>query len=158
MKNFFENKISHRILWALGVVIVVALIFQAGVYVGFRKASFAFRFGDNFYRAFDGPKRGPAGMMEFDRGLPGRHGVVGKVVKVEDSTLVISGQDNIEHTVRINKGTVIKRFRGNASTTDLLTDSYVMVLGKPNDQSEIEAKLIRLVPAPNSPRANYFNR
>jgi hypothetical protein len=42
---------SHKILAVLGVVIIELIVFQSGIFVGYHKAAFSFRMGDNYYRA-----------------------------------------------------------------------------------------------------------
>ena len=51
---------------ALGVIIVALVSFATGVFVGFHKARFSYKFGENYERNFMGPRqnqKGPIGMM-----------------------------------------------------------------------------------------------
>lgn len=136
-------------LGALGSLILVLLIFQAGVWVGYRRASFAFRFGDNYYRAFGRPQNNFFGLNR-DSMMSG-HGAVGKVVRVALPTIVVAGPDNLEKVVLINDETSLRRFRDTIKNTDLKTDDWVIVLGDPNEQGQIVAKLIRVMPAGAGP-------
>jgi hypothetical protein len=159
-KNLGQSKTVRGVLLGIVIVVVVLIIFQAGVFVGFHKASFSFRMGDNYYRNFGG-ERGPGqgqGLPEdLMRGdLPGGHGVAGKIISVKLPTLVITGPDNLEKVVLVGTSTEIKKFRDNTSTTDLKVNDFVVVLGFPNDQGQIIAKLIRLMPTPPSdPKINF---
>ena len=131
----------------IGIAIIALIIFQAGVFVGYRKASFAFRFGDNYYRTF-----GDRGSKPFHIPLKGdfidAHGTVGKVISVHFPTFVIEGQDAVEKVVRINDETEIRRFRSAATSSDITVDGFVVVIGMPNENAEVEAKLIRILPPP----------
>ena len=132
----------------LGSLVAVIIVFQAGEYVGFRKAQFAESFGDNFQRNFIGARHGAATNVFFDD-MPGGHGAIGKVVSVSLPTFVVEGPDNIEKIVMIDDDTVFRSFRNAATTTDLSPDQYVVVLGSPEDDGKIDAKLVRIIPPPS---------
>lgn len=149
IKNLWESKFFKGVVCTLAAIVVVLVVFQAGRFVGFRQASFAFRMGDNYYRAFEGgsPRGGMMGGLPFGN-MPGGHGAVGKVIKVSLPTIVISTPDGLEKTVTLGEGTLIKRFRGEASSSSLKVGDMVIVVGEPDQDSVIEAKLIRLLPPP----------
>ena len=150
-KNFLQSKIFARILYGIGIVIVALLIFQAGMFVGFRKAEFSGRFGDNYRQTFGGPKEPGNGIMGIFFGssdFPNPHGAVGKIIKITLPTIVTIGPDNVEKIILIKKDTIINRFRETIQPTDLKIDDRIVVIGSPNSSSQIEAKLIRIVPAP----------
>ncbi|MCX6713900.1 MAG: hypothetical protein NTV48_02240 [Candidatus Vogelbacteria bacterium] len=150
IKDLTKTKTFRGVLFGLVIAVVVLFIFQVGVFVGFRKASFAYQFGDNYYRMFEGrgPEKGKGpgigGMMRDD--LQGGHGVVGKIIKVDLPTVVVLGSDNLEKIVLVDDDTAIKQFRNQASSTDLKIGDMVVVIGTPNNQGQVEAKLIRLMP------------
>ncbi len=81
-------------------------------------------------------------------GMPGGHGAVGKIVKVSLPSIVIEGPDNIEKEVIINESTLIRSSGPDATSTDLKMDDFVTILGTPNEDGQIQAKLIRVLPAP----------
>lgn len=150
-KDFVESKTFQKILWGIGAFIVALIIFQAGVFVGFSKASFSYRLGDNFHSAFG---EGPRGAMMFPPGSPEgfspggfseAHGVAGKIIKISLPTVFVEGNDAVEKTILINDDTLIKEFRQTISPADLKVDDNVVVIGTPNTQGQIEAKLIRVV-------------
>ena len=97
LKEFAQSKSFRGVLVGLGIAITVLLIFEAGVAVGYRKAAFAYKFGDNYYRAFD--ERGPRApfMVGLRGGLPDAHGAVGAIVSLTLPTFVVGGSDNIEN-------------------------------------------------------------
>lgn len=129
------------------MAIIALVIFQAGVFVGYRKAAFAFKFGDNYYRAFG--ERGP---RPFQVPVEGKfmdvHGAAGKIIDVSLPTFVVEGPDSIEKVIRIGADTGIRRFRDVATSSDLAAGDFVVVLGEPNENAEVNAKLIRIVPPP----------
>ena len=149
LKNIWASKLFRRLILVLVAVIVTLFVFQAGRFVGFRQASFSYRLGDNYYRAFEGRRGGMMGVPSlFGGDLPGGHGAVGKIVKITLPTITISTPDNIEKTVLINSGTIIKQLRQNGTSTDLKVDDMVVVVGQPTSDAQIEAKLIRILPPP----------
>ncbi len=129
----------------IGGIIIALLIFQAGMFVGYRKASFSYRWGDNYHRTFGEQQKFPFRMGP--RGdFSESHGVVGKVVSIKLPTFVVEGSDNVEKVVVIKEDTIIRRFRDTLKPEDLKTGDLIVVIGSPNNQSEVEAKLIRMLP------------
>lgn len=146
-KNLFQSKKFKIILCIAGAIVIASIIFAGGMFVGFRKAGFSYRWGEDYYRTFGGRRGEP--MMGFPQ--PGdftnSHGAVGKIIKINLPNIIISGEDNIEKIILIKDDTVIKRFRENVKPTDLKENDFVTIIGKPDDKSQIEAKLIRIMPA-----------
>ncbi len=145
IKKVFESKVLVGFLYSIGVVIVVILIFSAGVSVGFHKASFGRAWGENYERNF-GIR--PDRMMFGDDNLPNPHGVMGKIIKIELPAIITESDGETEKTVLVNKDTKIKRMRNEISSADLKADDFIVVIGNPNNQGQIEAKLIRVIPSP----------
>ncbi len=147
IKNLWQSKFFKGVICTLAILIVILIIFQAGRFVGFHQAGFSYRMGDNYYRAFEGPRsdREMNGGLPFSD-LPGGHGAVGKIIKVNLPTIIISTPDNLEKTILLGKDTSIRRFRTNASSSDLKVGEMAVIVGEPNQESVIEAKLIRLLP------------
>jgi hypothetical protein len=149
-KDFLQSKKFKTILIIIGSVVVLLVVFQAGIFVGFKKASFSSNWGDNYYRAFGRPQGDPR-MMGFPKegmGFTESHGVAGKVLKVIPPRLMIEGQDRVEKSVFIKEGTVIRRSRENIDISKVQTDEFAVVLGSPNGNGEIEASFVRLMPPP----------
>lgn len=142
LKNIHQSKIFHGILIGLIIAIFVLLIFKAGELVGYRKAAFSYRLGDNYYRTFEGG-RSPMGDM-----LPGGHGAAGKIISINLPTFVVDGPDGIEKTIVVNDRTAIRRFRDEIDADNLKIDDLVTILGEPDAEGRIVAKLVRIMPAP----------
>ncbi len=144
IKNVFESKIAFRILCVLGVIIVSLLIFSAGVTVGFHKASFGRAWGDNYEHNFGMRPNHP---MFGQDNFPNANGAIGKIIKITLPTIIVQDKDNTEKVVLIKDDTKIQKMMSIIKPSDLATDDFVVIIGSPNDQGQIEAKLIRIMPA-----------
>lgn len=152
LKKIIEAKMFMKIVYILGIIIVISLIFQAGFFVGFKKASFGRDWNNNYAANFGPSRRGPF-MMEGGFGnskdLPNAHGAIGKIIKTElPIIIVMDNKDKVEKVILINDKTEIRRMRDRVFKEDLKVDDFIVVIGSPNAQGQIEAKLIRLLPAP----------
>jgi hypothetical protein len=141
------NKLSQlkSLKFILITVIILAVgfgVFQAGVFVGFHKASFLFKYGDNYYKTFG--ERGE--MPPFRDEMAGGHGTIGKIVKVNLPTIVVLGPDNIEKIIMTTASTTVHQFRELLPLDKLTADQMITVIGYPDAQGQIVAKLIRVVP------------
>ena len=147
-KDFFQSKKTKTILIIIGSAVVILVIFQAGMFVGFKKASFSSNWGDNYYRSFGGPQGDPRmmGLPREGMGFTESHGVAGKVLKVAPPRLMIEGMDKVEKAVLIKDRTIIRRFRDNIDISKVQMDEFAVVLGSPNSNGEIEASFVRLMP------------
>lgn len=153
IKKFAQSGKMKIVVVTIICLAILSGIFQAGVFVGFHKASFLFKGGDNFYKAF-GDKDdsiingvGMGGGMFRDE-QTGAHGAIGKIIKVSLSTIVVIGPDNIEKTILLSNDTIVHQLRNISSTDKLSIDQYITVLGSPNDDGQIVAKFIRVVSPP----------
>lgn len=145
-------------LAAIAALIVLLGVFRLGMVVGFKKANFAYGWDESYPRNFGGPrpgmmlgsfgrtKKGPGNFGPFNDGrfMMNPHGAAGKIIKVASSTFAIKGEDNIEKTVIVSKDTSIVERRQNLPFSDLKVGDEVTVLGSPNEEGQINAKLIRL--------------
>jgi hypothetical protein len=144
-KNMFKKEKSNSWLVVVGVVVLILLSFYFGTLVGYRKASFSYRLGDNYSRVF-GFERGRP-MMGF--GQPdffNSHGTIGKIVKISLPTIIVADRENVEKVALVDANTIVRSFRNSIKVSDLKTGDLIMIIGDPNNQSQIEAKLIRLMP------------
>ena len=148
-KELVRSKWFQGILTGVGMAIIALIIFQAGMFVGYRKAAFAFKFGDNYYRTF-----GDRGPKPFQIPLGGKfidaHGTAGRIIDVNLPTFVVEGPDVVEKVIRISDDTEIRRFREAATSSDLVADDFVVVIGTPNENAEVDAKFIRIMPPPGA--------
>ena len=144
IEEIFKKGGWQRItLYALSALFVALLIFQAGMFTGERRAAFTYGTGAAYYRVFD-ENHGP-GSRDF---LMEAHGAAGKIVSLNLPTFVVSGPDQTEKVVMVGDDTEIRRFHSEASSSDLGVDDFVVVIGEPNSDAQIDAKLIRILPPP----------
>lgn len=124
--------------------IVIVLIFSAGVKVGTLKARYSYQWADNYHKNFAGPKGGFLGdWRKFPAGdFIGGHGAFGEVIELNDSGFVIKGRGDIEKIIVTTDDTVVKK--GRQTVEDgLKVGDRVTIIGSPNEEGQIEAKLIR---------------
>ena len=150
LKKIMESKLLIKITYFLGFFIIICLIFQAGFFIGFKKASFGHDWGNNYNDNF-GPSRRGYFMMEGGLGnksdIPNAHGAIGRIIKTELPTIVVmDDKDKIEKVILINDSTQIRRMREEVKKEDLKIDDFVVVIGSPNSQGQIESRLIRVMP------------
>lgn len=150
-KNFLQSKLSTKILCGVGVFVVALLIFQAGIFVGYRKASFSYGSGDNFHRMFGAPERrgmmDREGMFGFSRGeFTSAYGTTGTIVKINLPTIIVAGTDKVEKVVVVNEKTIVRHLREDFKGVDLKVGDSIVVIGSPNASAQIEAKFIRVLP------------
>jgi len=146
IRDYIKSQSFQGIIIGMVIVVMALIIFQAGVAVGFRKASFIHHFGDNYYRAFDARPGQFSVMLRGDS--VAAHGAAGRIVSISLPTFVVSGPDDLEKIVVVQDDTLIRHPGGNLTVEDLRVDNFVVVLGESNDNAQIEAKLIRILPAP----------
>ncbi len=158
--DFLTSKTFKGIVVIVGALVVALLIFQAGMMVGFKKASFSYKFGDNYSRMFgdrnsrdmrsgrDNGMSGQQSNMQFDN-FVGGHGAVGKVVSINLPTIVVFDQNNLEKPVVLTDQTIVRELRDTVSAQELQIGDEVTVLGTPNEQGQIEARFVRIVSKPS---------
>lgn len=157
IKKMLQSKIFKWVIIGVGALVVILLILQVGMFIGYKKAAFSYKWGEDYYRAFGpGPGKMPmryGGGMPMMRGqFPESYGVSGKILKIDLPTIMIEGKDGVEKAVLIQDSTVIRRFKEAIKSSDLKADDVVVVIGSPNSSSQIEAKLIRVLPqTPQTP-------
>ncbi|HBM46219.1 MAG: hypothetical protein UT05_C0003G0007 [Parcubacteria group bacterium GW2011_GWF2_38_76] len=144
LKEFVETQNFKRVIKIVGTLAVVFFVFQAGVFMGFRKASFFCNFGDNFRKNFGAPRDEFRGMM--NRDMPNAHGVVGKVVGVSLPNIIVAGDDGVEKIISVSKKTFVRKFRDNIKAEEIKIDDSVIVVGAPLKDGKIDARLIRIMP------------
>jgi len=146
IKEIVDSKTFKGILIGIALIIMIGVIFQVGQTVGYQKAAFSYRMGDNYHRIFGDREEGPAVGMP-PKGLVTGHGVTGKIVQINLPKLVVESPDNTEQSVVMNDRTEIRRFKQELTPGDLRPEDMVIVIGSPLDNGEISAGLIRLMPA-----------
>ncbi len=131
----------------IGALLLAALIFHAGVVVGSHREAFG-RFGmERGFRSSFFP-----GGFELPYGsIPNTHGAVGTITAVTLPTRTLQTRDGTNETILVGTSTSI-RDKGAADTKALIVGTQAIVLGEPDSQDRIDAKLIHILPpAPPTP-------
>ena len=157
IKKVVESKKFKIALSVFGGLIIAMLIFQAGIFVGFHRAIFGRDWDKNYSSNFGGMRPGPSmiGGM-YDR-LPNAHGAIGRIIKADLPTIIVLDKDETEKVVLVNDDTIIRSLDGSNNTASLKIDSYVVVIGSPNESGQIEAKFIRITPSPITTNSSSQN-
>ncbi len=133
------------VIIGLAGFVVVVLIFSAGMFVGGTKARFSYRWAESYHKNFAGPR---GGFLDDWQRFPsgdfiGGHGAFGEIIELNNSGFVIKGRGDIEKIIIITEDTVIKK--GRETVKDgLKVGDRVTIIGSPNEEGQIEAKLIRV--------------
>ena len=157
IKKFFTKDSSSdkitRIIIVLGIFVIAIVIFLTGESFGYHRAQFSYRFGENYNRIFEGRRGGMMGQFPMDNMFTNTNGGAGTVVKVALPKIVISTNDGIEKTIVLNNKTTIRQFRNSIASSSVKVGDMIVVLGSPDQNDNIVAGLIRIVPPANSSRA-----
>ncbi len=146
-ERFLRSRGLKITAYSLSGLIIALLIFQAGMFVGYHKAEFSSEWGESYFKAFG---------EETTEAIPGvtgqsytdSYGVIGTVIKLNLPSLVIAGQDGVEKAVITNDDTTVREYRNDLATADLKVNDFVVIVGDPNNQGQIMARLIRVIPSP----------
>jgi hypothetical protein len=142
-----NRDILKLVIIGLVAFAVIVLIFGAGIVVGGMTAKFSYRWAESYHKNFAGPQGGFFGDWRKMPPMPGEfiegHGAFGKIIEIEDSSFVVEGRDDVEKIIIMGEDTIIKREMETVED-GLKLDEYVVIIGSPNEQGQIEAKLIRI--------------
>jgi len=156
-QDYFKSKYFKPTLYIIGGLAVLLLVFQAGMFVGFRKASFSFGWGENYYRNFGGPRQGFFRDVRGDDLISG-HGIAGTIIKIDSKSIIMKDGAGVERIVNTNDQTDIRNGRDQVILKDLRADDRIVVLGNPEQDGSITAKMIRIFnsnqPMPFPPMMN----
>jgi len=145
-KKLFQNPdILKWIIIGLVGFIVILFAFGVGVKVGTHKAKYSYRWAESYHKNFAGPRGGFLGdWRKFPAGdFISGHGAFGEIIELNDSGFVIKGRGDIEKVIITTEDTITKS--GRDTTEDgLEVGNDVTIIGSPNEEGQIEAKLIRI--------------
>ena len=155
VKEVLKKSKIKWVICTIGFIVVALLIFQAGMFVGFERASFSFQIGDQYFRQMNGmPNDHFLGINRSD--FENSHGTAGKIISIELPKIVVAGKDNTEKTVLISTSTDIRGFKDTIKPEDLKINDFVTIIGMPNNNAEVVADLIRIMPDPGSVPPNLL--
>jgi RNase P/RNase MRP subunit p29 len=138
-----HSKIFKFVIALLAELIILVGIFSLGMNIGIKKAGFTYAWSQNYLNNFGGSRMMVAPPPSGQFFNP--HGLDGTILSSDKNTLVIKGDDNTEKTILISPQTTIRFNFQNLQESDLKTGEEIIVIGDPNPQGQIEAKLIRVL-------------
>ncbi|HTW96575.1 MAG TPA: hypothetical protein VMD74_02870 [Candidatus Methylomirabilis sp.] len=148
LKDLFTSVYFKNFLLALGGAVILIFVFSAGVFVGVERAKFSYGWGENYFRNFvasPGSLPGLPGREPFwDKSYLNPHGLVGEIIKIDDNSVILKDQNNLEIPVIVDDDTAIRNRQQNLRFEDLQVGDHLVVIGAPDNQGEISAKFIRV--------------
>ena len=127
----------------IAIMVIALLVFHAGVVFGMRHTAHSRHgMGHGF--------RSPFFLGRF--ALPhdfisNTHGAVGTVSAVTLPTLTMETREGTSQTILISTSTIIRHWGEGTSTETISVGNQIVVLGEPNGQGRINAKIIRILSA-----------
>jgi len=141
-KKFCESKI-FIVFFIIGEIILLLLAFETGAIVGFKGANFSCNMDKNYERNFGGQNA-----PDMKGAFEGGHGIFGQIIKIDADSIIIKDVNSNEKVISTKGDVTVKKFQEKIKVSDLKVDDRIVVIGNPNDNGEIEAKLIRWMPNP----------
>lgn len=141
-----RKPISRRTVFICGIIALLLLGFIGGQ--AFERARFRHftRWQNNYQQNFFGNRNQPlrGGMMP---GGPFRsHAILGTILSVNGNSLSVQDNDgSVEQAINISASTVIQNNNGQGSVSDLQQGQQIAIFGRPADNGQIEASLIRIL-------------
>ena len=143
-----HHDFSKKAVLTLIILVVLGFVFMAGVKFGEIKAGYYYGWLENYNRNFAGPREGffrKGPMMMFGQDFFESHGNFGEIIQINNDSFVIKDlKNNAEKLIITNSNTLIKKGFGNLKFSDLKIGDNVVIIGSPNNQGQIEARLIRV--------------
>jgi len=148
MKNILETKTYGKIITILSIILIALIIFSAGIFVGYYKATFSHDLDDVYRQGFNSPNSPFEPFMQGSDDV-NPHGIVGQIVSTNlPLSIMIKGGKNAEQIVTLAPETTVRIFHTLATTSDIRVGEQAIVIGTPNDKGEIQASFIRIIPPP----------
>lgn len=121
---------ANMILTGIGTLLIVIIIFQAGILIGSRKGNYA--------RIIHEPQ-------ELTKRLPTAHGTTGVIIAIDFPNLIVTDEDNTEKTIFTKETTIFRGDTGNLTFTDIQLGDVITVIGTPTPGGSLLANFIRIV-------------
>lgn len=131
----------------IGAITLMFLGILIGQAVGERRAAHYGKWQQNYERNFFGSPLRMPGIPLGRSPIPLKgHALLGEVLTVDKNTISLKGRNDIEQSVLIDDQTIIRKDNEPGSRDDLTAGSKVAVFGRPNDEGQVQARLIRIFP------------
>lgn len=148
-----DKTILKKSLIALVSILILLFVFNLGIFLGYRKASFyykgALNYGPNIFgQAY--PPDNNAAMPLRRLNAANDHGAVGNVIlsnlspDKKSGNIIIENKDGIEESILISPNTVIRKNNAKISAVNINLGDSIVVLGSPNASGQIQADFIRI--------------
>jgi hypothetical protein len=145
--EFLQSSTYAKLLFALGALLAILLIFSAGMAVGYQRAAFSRGWNENYYgnmsrfgRIFE-PFAGDSDNLN-------SHGAIGNIMSVNLPRFVVRGPRQAEQVVAIGSSTVVRLMRSPGTINNLKSGERVIVIGVPDQEGQIRATFIRIIAPP----------
>ena len=148
MNDILKSAKGRWIVGVLAAVVIFLIAFGLGVSVGYQKGIFSSEWGRNYERNFSGmPSLGMT--TGAGGGMPqNMHGAAGTVIDVTASGMSLKDNDNDEQSIIVASDTVIKKINATIPLGTIAVGDRVVVIGAPSSSGQVEARFIRVFPAP----------
>lgn len=148
-KIFNEKNLKIAVIILVGLLVGL-LIFKLGMFVGSQRGLFACGWAEHYRPNFFGPRPGmPKRFFEEfnERNLMRAHGTFGKIIQInsQDKNIVVKNEQEPEKIVIVKDDTIIEMGRRKIKFEDLKENEFIAVIGSPNNEGQIEAKIIRVL-------------
>ena len=156
MKTFIEASWFSKLIAVLAGLVAALAIFWLGTIVGYRQAEFSSRWAGHYAEVF-GDSHGPFAMPPIGPGadrLDSGNGAVGTVMSVNLPTIAVKNPNEAEKVIILSPQTVIRKFRGQGTTTDIHVGDFLVTVGSADEQGRIDASFVRVMP-PNATSSQH---
>lgn len=153
--NFFKARWFVIVAVIIGEFFLLAGAFRAGTVVGFHKATYSYRWEENYENLFGGPRGmmrlggGPMGIIQDFRGdnFMSGHGITGSILKIDGNTIIVKTFNNTERSLLVSSSTPIRKDAATLTVNDLRENDQVVAIGTPSTSGQIEIKFLRVLPS-----------
>jgi hypothetical protein len=149
-KEFVRSRTFTRIIYIIGGLLIALIVFQAGIFVGYRIAAFSINWNDSHSAGVRNP---PSIFAPFARDTDDMnpHGAIGEIISIKIPEFMVKGPSGDEEIVLLSATTSIRNLRTAATSSDLTVGQQVVVIGAPDEKGQIHASFVRIIPIRPAP-------
>ena len=142
--NSAHLPILRKTIYGLAILLAVLIIFQAGMSVGYRRATFLYHWDTSYSSGLGNPHSILAPFAR-DADDMNPNSVIGNLVSVHMPLIMVKGPSSAERVVLLSSSTIIRYSGQDVSISNLSNGNQVLVIGAPDDQGQIRASFIRIL-------------
>lgn len=149
--DYFQSKSFKTTVVCIAGIAVLFAVFSVGVFVGARRAEFSYRWAEAYHRNFAGPQEGFLGEAK-GKEFVSSNGAFGIIAGINDSqapdfkAITMEDRGGAEKIILAGPKTAINFQRKNLTISDLKIGDSIIVVGQPNQDGQVEAGIIRIMP------------